>query len=105
MQIFTGLEKSPCATPCRTFHTKTKFLSSVKEKTDNSLRVKLFFVLITITEFVKPTTSSDAFRGRHLYLMSMRNKLHPTKVHGVWQCGLAEVSIRRSSFFSKYIFL
>ena len=44
-----GQEKSPCTTPCRTFHTKTKFLSSVKEKTDNSFRVKLFFVLITVT--------------------------------------------------------
>ena len=61
MQIFTGLEKSPCATPCTTFHTKTKFLSSVKEKKDDSFRFKLYFIpemMVTTTDFVKPTISS-----------------------------------------------
>ena len=61
MRIFTGLEKSPCATPCRTFHTKTKFLSSVKEKKDDTFGLKLFFIpemTVTTTDFVKPTISS-----------------------------------------------
>ena len=61
MRIFTGLEKSPCATPCRTFHTKTKFLSSVKEKKDDIFGLKLFFIpemTVTTTDFVKPTISS-----------------------------------------------
>ena len=38
------LEKSPCATPCTTFRTKTKFLSSTKEKTDASFRLRLFLI-------------------------------------------------------------
>ena len=59
--VFTGQEKSPCTSPCRTFHTKTKFLSSVKEKQDHSFRLKLSFIpemTVTITDFVKPTISS-----------------------------------------------
>ena len=61
MRILTGQEKSPCATPCRTFHTKTKFLSSVKEKKEDSFRLSLFFIpemAVTTTDFVKPTISS-----------------------------------------------
>ena len=62
MRVFTGQEKSPCVTPCRTFHTKTKFLSRVKNKeNDDSFRMQLFFLpemTVTITDFVKPTISS-----------------------------------------------
>ena len=61
MRVFTGQEKSPCTSPCTNFYTKTKFLSSVKEKQDHSFRVKLFFIpemTVTITDFVKPTISS-----------------------------------------------
>ena len=60
-RIFTGYEKSPCATPCRTFHTKTKFLSSVRDRREDSFQFKLFFIpemTVTITDFVKPTISS-----------------------------------------------
>ena len=41
MNIFTGQEKSPCATPCRTFHTKTDFLSSVKENKEDFFPVEV----------------------------------------------------------------
>ena len=61
MRIFTGQEKSPCANPCRTFHTKTKFLSRVKPKKEVSFRLSLFFIpeiTVTTTDFVKPTISS-----------------------------------------------
>ena len=60
-RVFTGLEKSPCPTPCRTFHTKTKFLSSEKEKTEDRFQLRLFFIpemTITTTDFVEPTISS-----------------------------------------------
>ena len=44
MSIFAGQEKSACTTPCKTFHTKTKFLSGVKEKQDKFFRLRLFFI-------------------------------------------------------------
>ena len=61
MRVFTGQEKSPCTSPCRTFHTKTKFLEGRKETQDHSFRMMISFIpemTVTITDFVKPTISS-----------------------------------------------
>ena len=61
MSIFTGQEKSVCSTPCKTFHTKTKFLSSVSQKKEDTFRLSLFFIpemTVTTTDFVRPTISS-----------------------------------------------
>ena len=102
MRVFTGQEKSPCATPCRTFHTKTKFLSRVKNKeNDDSFRMQLFFLpemTVTITDFVKPTISS----------MLSEVFFHPIKINslkvggsmGLW-LGLGVV--QAIQLFSRYL--
>ena len=40
--VFGVLNKSPCLTPCTTFHTKTKLLTNIKEKTEGRFRLRLF---------------------------------------------------------------
>ena len=76
--LFEGFTKSPCTIPCSTFHTRTKYISRVKEIYNDKFRVKLFFIpemqvnniaviittitiytiQVTKTDFVKPTLSS-----------------------------------------------
>ena len=81
--LFLGYTESPCTSPCSAFHTRTKFISSVRESSKDHFRVKLFFspkmqVITTIdgnmsttiiytihyhkqvttTDFVKPTLST-----------------------------------------------
>ena len=61
MKLFLGYTKSPCTVPCKTFHTRTKFLSEVKFDDQERFKVKLFFVpelRITTTDFVNPSLSS-----------------------------------------------
>ena len=43
-KLFLGFTKSPCFLPCSIFHTKTKFISSVKEINEDKFRLKLFFI-------------------------------------------------------------
>ena len=61
LKLFLGHTKSPCILPCKTFHTRSKFLSRVKYDKQQRFKVKLFFVpelRITTTDFVNPTLSS-----------------------------------------------
>ena len=60
-KLFLGHTKSPCELPCNVFHTRTKFISSVRDNKRTKFMVKLFFIpemAITITDFVKPTLST-----------------------------------------------
>ena len=38
------MKKSPCTIPCRTIHTKTKFLASSREKQDKHFRLRSPFI-------------------------------------------------------------
>ena len=51
-RIFTQLVESPCTIPCRTIHTKTKFMASVREKQDDFFKLRLLFNQI-ITNFTE----------------------------------------------------
>ena len=42
--LFEGFTKSPCTIPCSTFHTRTKYISKVREVNEDKFRVKLFFI-------------------------------------------------------------
>ena len=100
MRVFAGEQKSPCATPCRTFHTSSKFLSSVEERTDDSFRVKIFLVpevTVTITDFVKPTLSS--MLSEVAIFSIVQNACNHSRWEARWVCGWVLVCFRRSSFF------
>ena len=69
--LFEGFTKSPCTIPCSIFHTRTKYISRVKEIYNDKFRVKLFFIpemqvsniavtitTITLYRWPRPTSSS-----------------------------------------------
>ena len=111
MRVFAGEQKSPCATPCRTFHTSSKFLSSVEERTDDSFRVKIFLVPeigVTITDFVKPTISSmlsEVDNVNLTYFIFLKTELsNSIKVGGSMGLWLGLGVVQTIQLFSKYIF-
>ena len=107
MRVFLGQDKSPCTMPCRTFHIKNKFMSSVKERKDDFFRVKIFLIpeiTVTITDFVKPTISSMLSEVTTYFIFLKTELSKSIKVGGSMGLWLGLGVVQAIQLFSKYIF-